>query len=68
MNIRVNGKDVNINTSNGQATVENLLAYLKIKSRVVVEKNGVIINNECYRSEEICDGDVLEIVQFVGGG
>jgi thiamine biosynthesis protein ThiS len=46
-----------------------LLSYLKLKSiKVVVERNGTIIEDSDYSIEKIHEGDTLEIVQFVGGG
>ncbi len=68
MKIKVNGKEVNIDTTSDAVTVSYLLEYLKIQSMVVVEKNGVILDRYTYDTEELIDGDVLEIVQFVGGG
>lgn len=37
-------------------------------ARVVVERNGGIVPAESFASTALCPGDVLEIVQFVGGG
>lgn len=37
-------------------------------ARVVVERNGGIVPAESFASTMLCPGDVLEIVQFVGGG
>jgi thiamine biosynthesis protein ThiS len=36
--------------------------------RVVVELNGAIIRSEAFPTIRLAAGDVLEIVQFVGGG
>ena len=36
--------------------------------RVAIELNGQILPKSAYESQEIKDGDTLEIVSFVGGG
>lgn len=37
-------------------------------TRVVVERNGGILPRERFAQTQICTGDSLEIVHFVGGG
>ena len=37
-------------------------------SRVVTELNGQIIPKNSYESTTLKDGDVVEVVSFVGGG
>lgn len=37
-------------------------------TRIAVEKNGEIIPKSAYADTLVQDGDVLEIVSFVGGG
>jgi thiamine biosynthesis protein ThiS len=50
-------------------TVGALLGHLKIApQRVVVELNGVIYRRGEGLDEALADGDVVEIVHFVGGG
>jgi thiamine biosynthesis protein ThiS len=51
-------------------TLSALLDSLSLDPRmVVVEHNRVILRDrEAYRSLALADGDVLEIVHFVGGG
>lgn len=69
MKITVNGKELSIDIISDVFTIDNLLDYLKINSaRIVVEKNGVITDRANFNKEEVFDGDVIEIVQFVGGG
>ena len=50
----------------------HLLDYLHDKNlatdRVVVEKNGAIVPVEEYALATLQDGDMLEIIHFVGGG
>lgn len=47
-------------------------AYLKTTSynlkHIAVERNGEIVFRSQYDSTILTDGDVLEIVSFVGGG
>jgi thiamine biosynthesis protein ThiS len=51
------------------ATVGDLLSALKIApQRVVVELNGVIYRRGDGLDARLGDGDVVEIVHFVGGG
>jgi thiamine biosynthesis protein ThiS len=53
----------------GLATMGDLLASLKIApARVVVELNGVIYRRGEGLEAGLTDGDVVEIVHFVGGG
>ena len=52
-----------------EAKVADLLAELGIGGRkVAVERNREIIKHEKYETTEIQDGDVFEIIEFVGGG
>lgn len=63
-------------TINGQeredisaATLQQLLDILEITSgRVAVEVNMHIVKKADYDRCELKDGDVIEIVNFVGGG
>jgi len=50
-------------------TVLALLAHLKVAGdRVAVERNGAVVKRARHAEEQLADGDVLEIVTFVGGG
>ena len=51
-------------------SLSDLLASLKLDPRlVVIEHNRTILRNrDAYASLILMDGDVLEIVHFVGGG
>ena len=51
-------------------SLSDFLASLKLDPRlVVVEHNRTILRNrDAYASLILADGDVLEIVHFVGGG
>jgi len=52
------------------STIGGLLGSLGIDPRlVVVEHNRLILRDrESYATRPVCDGDVVEIVHFVGGG
>ncbi len=66
MNIQVNGeaKDVPEGT-----TVRRLVELLGLTDGpVAVEKNGEIVRRAQHVTEVIAEGDVIEIVHFVGGG
>lgn len=60
-----------INGNNLQEEEIVLVEYLKRnyydKKKIAVEKNGVIVPRREYESEIFKNGDIIEIVQFVGG-
>ncbi|MDA8169091.1 MAG: sulfur carrier protein ThiS [Nitrospiraceae bacterium] len=63
--LRVNGEAV----ESGAASVQGLLAELGIESgRVAVEVNMEIVKKKDYAGFLLKEGDVVEIVNFVGGG
>ena len=50
-------------------TVLTLLQHLGIRAeRVAVERNGDVVKKALHGEERVLQGDVLEIVTFVGGG
>lgn len=50
-------------------TLQSLLALEGFDtSRVVVEKNGIIISRSAFESTVVHDSDTIEVVAFVGGG
>lgn len=64
--ITVNGKKVQISRS---LTVTEYLEENHYKqNRIAVEINGKILPKSAYASVTLKEGDVLEIVSFVGGG
>ncbi|MDY6935489.1 MAG: sulfur carrier protein ThiS [Spirochaetota bacterium] len=65
MKIQVNGKIVEFDKSKISELLEE---YNLDKMLTVVEKNGEIIKSDIYEEEELKEGDVIEIVQLVGGG
>ena len=61
----VNGKE---QTANGK-TVEDIINEMNIDKRTIaVELNEEIVSKADYDSTTLKDGDVLEVVSFVGGG
>ena len=66
MRIQINGEHKDVLEGQSIAT---LLEQLQIRpGRVVVELNRAIISREAHGSTLLKEGDVLEIVHFVGGG
>lgn len=66
MQLTINGSPRELSRS---ATVEQLLAELELDPRaVVVELNREIIRRPAIAATAVQDGDVVEIVHFVGGG
>ena len=64
--VRVNGEELDMP---GGATVAVLIERLRVATpRVAVERNREIIPKAQYASTELREGDVLEVVEFVGGG
>ena len=45
-----------------------LLSEGYVLSHIAVERNEVIVSKKDYADTRIQDGDVIEIVQFMGGG
>lgn len=66
MKITVNGQS---KETEENLTVANLLVQFHVQNeRVAVEWNGQILNRESFAEHTLQDGDVVEIVRFVGGG
>ena len=66
MKITVNGQS---KETEENLTVANLLVQFHVQNeRVAVEWNGQILNRESFAENTLQDGDVVEIVRFVGGG
>jgi sulfur carrier protein len=66
MKIHINGEEKEIIDG---LSIAGLLAELEIRpGRIVVELNRTIISRQAQESTLLKEGDVLEIVHFVGGG
>ena len=50
------------------ATLVELLQTLGFRGRVAVERNGTVLRQAEHPQTQLEDGDVLEVVTFVGGG
>lgn len=62
---RINGKNTDISDITFAEYLEREGYPLK---RIAVEVNGEILKKQDYSATKIKDGDVIEIVGFVGGG
>jgi thiazole synthase len=66
MTLTINGDQRTVDDAH---TVEQLLLSLKLDPRaVVVELNREIIRRPMIAATPVVDGDIVEIVHFVGGG
>ncbi len=66
MKLTVNGNPVELPDG---STVAVLLAHLKIDAvRVAVERNQDVVPRRTWADAALRDGDLVEIVTFVGGG
>ena len=65
LNLTVNGEP----RTSAAATIAGLVGELGLKpEKVAVERNGTIVPRSTLGDAPLADGDVLEIVHFVGGG
>ena len=66
MRATVNGETIDLPDG---LTVSALLQHLGVRAeRVAVERNGAVVRKARHGEEKLAQGDVLEIVTFVGGG
>jgi thiamine biosynthesis protein ThiS len=66
IHVRVNGEDLALPEG---ASVSRLLERLKVSvPRCAVERNREIVPKSEYGSQSLAEGDVLEVVELVGGG
>jgi len=64
--VRLNGKDRDIDRGH---TVHTLLKSLELHpGMVVVELNKDILERDTYDEFAVSEGDMIELVHFVGGG
>ena len=65
MNILLNGAPATPQAS----TIAALVAELRLNPRqVAIERNREIVPRSTYGDTALCEGDVIEVVAFVGGG
>ena len=66
MTIQLNGETYEITEP---VSVDTLLAHLDIDARrVAVEVNEVVVKKAVYGQTIVSAGDIVEVVNFVGGG
>lgn len=66
IDVRLNGEERAVPAG---VSVRGLLEHLELKPEmVVVERNGDILRRDRYAEVSVEEGDVLELVHFVGGG
>jgi sulfur carrier protein len=66
MRLVINGKE---QTFEGELTLAGLVEQLGMKSdRVAIELNREIVPRAQWSETQLKDGDLLEVVHFVGGG
>ncbi|MGA1861985.1 sulfur carrier protein ThiS [Deferribacter thermophilus] len=66
MKIKINGQ---IKEVDGSKSIAALINELNLNAdRIVVEYNGEVLDKSEYDSTYLNEGDVLELIQFVGGG
>ena len=63
--VKINGTELDIA---GQTVAQYLETTDYNRSRIAVERNGEIVSKSEYDSTLLKDGDVVEVVSFVGGG
>jgi len=63
--ITVNGKEIDFNGN----TLKDLIQNYNLKPEMIaVERNREIVKKDSYDSQSVMDGDIIELVRFVGGG
>jgi len=64
--IEVNGKKVEIKA---ESTIQDFIIERKVTGKMfVIEKNLKIVQKDEYKTENLVEGDKIEIVGFFGGG
>ena len=63
--VKINGEELNVA---GKTVAEYLLTTSYDPKRIAVECNGGSIPKSMYCETLLQDGDIIEIVSFVGGG
>lgn len=63
--VKINGNEVN---AAGQTIAQYLAGTNYDSNRIAVERNGEIVPKAQYGQTVLKDGDVVEVVSFVGGG
>jgi thiamine biosynthesis protein ThiS len=66
MNITLNGNAVTV--ADGATLHDLILQFHLNPAKAAVERNLAIVPRALYAETVLCDGDRIEIVEFVGGG
>ncbi|MHA7139077.1 sulfur carrier protein ThiS [Rossellomorea arthrocnemi] len=67
MELRINGQLVTVPES--ITTVLELIHHFNLENRmIIVEQNQTILEKQEHEITKVKHGDILELVQFVGGG
>lgn len=68
MKIKLNGKDIEIETENKMSIVSLLVWKGIVPATVIVEYNFNIPERGKWQDIELKEGDNIEIIKFMGGG
>jgi thiamine biosynthesis protein ThiS len=69
MKLHLNGEERDFSDAPATFTLAALVEVLGMKAdRVAVELNRDIVPRDRWAATQLCEGDQLEIVHFVGGG
>ena len=67
MYLTVNGKIYDNLIEN--MTMQDLLDYLKMPAnKIAIERNREIVSKSSFDTAILNDGDIIEIIHFIGGG
>jgi len=67
MYLTVNGKIYDNLIKN--MTMQDLLDYLKLPAnKIAIERNREIVSKSSFNTAILNDGDIIEIIHFIGGG
>ena len=66
MTVTINGQRRNL--PEGMSLVEAVSRFFPDSGSLVVERNGSFVRPGEWVKTSLADGDVLEMIQFVGGG
>lgn len=63
--VKINGEQLDVA---GKTITEYLATTSYDVKRIAIERNGDIVAKVTYESTVLVDGDIIEVVSFVGGG
>lgn len=67
MNLVINGEDHHDLPQ--RLTVQGLIKHLGLpEKKIAIERNREIVSKSTFETTELSEGDVLEIIHFIGGG